>query len=327
MHLRLLLTGFAAPPDAQERHPALETLLARGRRTSEPWTSLEQWLIEGFGIERQADWPSAPFALRGDGGNPGEAFWVHADPLHLAAGNTQVAASGGDALAITREEAEAFAETINTHFAGALRLFPLRPGRWYARLDAPPEGAAAPLARVLARGIEVSGADQGALGWHALMNEIQMLLFEHPLNRAREARGAPAINGVWLWGGGRALPALAGPLTAVLSDSALAAGLAAAAGVRGSPLPAAAAALLDAAPAGVTLAIHENTDAAALERDWMAPLAAALSRGIIGMVTLHLAAGGELLSVENTRTDLRRIWRRRRPLAHWLPRGESGGMP
>ncbi len=333
MHVRLLLAGFAAPPDAQVRLPALEKLLARGRRTSGPWTSAGQWLLEGFGVERQADWPSAPFALRGDGGNPGEAFWVHADPVHLAAGNTQVAAAGGDALAITREEADAFAGTINAHFGSAMQVFPLRPGRWYARLAAPPPGAAAPLADVLECGIDVSGIDisgagdpdtgESAIGWHALMNELQMLLFEHPLNLAREERGAPAVNGVWLWGGGRDAPANAAPVTAVHADLPLAAGLASAAGVRAGPLPGRAAALLGHTHSGVVLAIHERADVEALERDWMAPLAQALSSGDIGMLTLHLATGEDILSVENTRSDLRRFWRRPRPLAHWLPRAES----
>jgi len=34
------------------------------------------------------------------------------------------------------------------------------------------------------------------------MNELQMLLFTHPVNIAREDRGLPPINVVWLWGFG-----------------------------------------------------------------------------------------------------------------------------
>jgi hypothetical protein len=33
-----------------------------------------------------------------------------------------------------------------------------------------------------------------------------MLLHAHPLSQARAARGEPAINSLWLWGGGRAQP-------------------------------------------------------------------------------------------------------------------------
>jgi hypothetical protein len=33
-----------------------------------------------------------------------------------------------------------------------------------------------------------------------------MLLYSHPYNRAREARGEALISSLWLWGGGRAQP-------------------------------------------------------------------------------------------------------------------------
>lgn len=329
MHLRLLVTGFGLRPAAGERHPAFETLLARGRRSSEPWCGSEQWLLEGFGVEHAGECgtaalPSAPYALAGDGGNPGDDFWVHADPVHLAAGMSQVAVAGGDALAVMREEAEALSEAINTHFGDALRVYPLRPGRWYARIATPPPGGAAPLAAVLGRNVRLPEAGDPAVGWHALMNEMQMLLFEHPVNLAREQRGAPAINGVWLWGGGRAAAVSAAPLTALYADMPLALGLAGAAGLRSGALPGNAQTLLDHAQGGVTLVIHEHADTRILERDWMAPLAAALSAGAIGMATLHLVAGGDIISVENSRSDLRRFWRRRRPLSDWLPSAEEG---
>jgi 2,3-bisphosphoglycerate-independent phosphoglycerate mutase len=37
----------------------------------------------------------------------------------------------------------------------------------------------------------------------ALMNESQRLLKDHPVNLAREARGLPPANSIWLWGQGR----------------------------------------------------------------------------------------------------------------------------
>jgi hypothetical protein len=40
------------------------------------------------------------------------------------------------------------------------------------------------------------------------MSEMEMWLFDHPINRERLARGAPAITGLWLWGGGPSLAAL-----------------------------------------------------------------------------------------------------------------------
>ena len=40
------------------------------------------------------------------------------------------------------------------------------------------------------------------------MNELQMLLFTHPVNIAREDHGLPPINVVWLWGFGDARKSL-----------------------------------------------------------------------------------------------------------------------
>jgi hypothetical protein len=50
-----------------------------------------------------------------------------------------------------------------------------------------------------------------------------------------------------------------------------------------------------------------------LESNWFAPLRAALKSGRIGMLTIH--APEAAASFEVTRADLRRFWRRPRPLS------------
>ncbi|MGE4337126.1 MAG: hypothetical protein AB7E55_14280, partial [Pigmentiphaga sp.] len=51
----------------------------------------------------------------------------------------------------------------------------------------------------------------GARGWRRLLNLIQMVWHDHPVNQARAARGATPINSLWLYGGGTAdrMPAAA----------------------------------------------------------------------------------------------------------------------
>jgi hypothetical protein len=51
-----------------------------------------------------------------------------------------------------------------------------------------------------------AGADAPRL--RRLMSEIEMWLFEHAVNRTRLAHAVPAVNGLWLWGGGPALTSL-----------------------------------------------------------------------------------------------------------------------
>ena len=60
---------------------------------------------------------------------------------------------------------------------------------------------------------------------------------------------------------------------------------------------------------------------AALERDWFAPLLAALQSGGIGMLTLSLPGADSLLEIETVRSDLRHFWRLKRPLADYLGTG------
>jgi hypothetical protein len=168
-----------------------------------------------------------------------------------------------------------------------------------------------------------SGPD--AIRFHALMNEAQMLLHEHPMNAAREARGVPALNSVWFWGGGVMDAPRERPFSSVFSDDPLARGLALAAGIPARALPKDAGAMLAAAgDAGVALVVLDSLQSAAserraaLERDWFAPVLAALQSGRIGMLTLSLPGADALLEIETVRADLRYFWRLKKPLASYL---------
>jgi hypothetical protein len=161
----------------------------------------------------------------------------------------------------------------------------------------------------------------------ALLNEVQMVLHEHPVNEAREARGEPAVNSVWLWGGGRAPDKAQGPWHSVSAGDPVARGLARLAAIRARDLPASADAWLDRSPEDgrhlvvldalrAPLALSDATGFARrledLERTWFAPLLSALRAGRIGMVSVHVPEAGS--SFEAIRGDLRRFWRRPKPL-------------
>jgi hypothetical protein len=69
------------------------------------------------------------------------------------------------------------------------------------------------------------------LHWQRIITELQMVLYAHPLNQGREARGELIVSSLWLWGGGQAQPLSTG-LDAVGGDSGLGVAFAQAAGVR-----------------------------------------------------------------------------------------------
>ena len=342
MHCHLLLPDLLWPerdfPGIYQEleTPALEKLLAKGRvradADSAETGSGIAWLCKRFGVDKQADWPVAPYSLLADGGEPGKDYWLRADPVHLKLeGNRLVLADTG-AFALTQAEAAKLADSLNAHFSeDGLVFHPLRPERWYLRLAQAPEMETTPLATAAGRSVDaLLPRGSGASSWRARLNEVQMLLHGHAVNEAREAGGELPINSVWLWGGGRLAHPAPSALNALWSDDSLAAGLAQAAGIAAHKLPADATELLrGGAGKGVHLILLDRlrrpvqygdaqawrTELARLERLWFAPLLEALRRERIGMLSVHALGPGGALSVETTRGDLRRFWRRAKPLA------------
>lgn len=327
MHCALYIPDFFSgervPPE--NRLASLETLIAKGRRRRLAPSSPEAWLCERFGVTRQRDWPVAPYMLLADGGAPERHFWMRADPVHLRTGNNILTLVDSAAFDVSRAESEALAETLNRHFGETMLFYPMRPARWYVRLDKAPDVQTTPPAAARGETIEgklPSGRDE--MRFHALMNEAQMLLHEHPVNLEREARGEPALNSIWFWGGGIIDAAKARPFSTVLSDDPLARGLALAAGISARGLPKDAGSTFG-GDEGVALVVLDSLRSsaagdsrerrAALERDWFEPLLAALKSRRIGMLTLHLCGADSLLEVETVSSDLRYFWRRRKPLS------------
>ena len=326
MHCELYIPDFF-PNEGLRRADSLaaaETLIARGRRKRTGLASHEAWLFGRFGVPRQRDWPVAPYTLLADGGAPGAHYWMRADPVHLQVGRDSLELADSAAFEVSRAESEALAEALNRHFGQTLLVYPLRPARWYVRLEKAPDMQTTPAAA--ARGAAVDEklpAGPDAMRFLALMNEAQMLLHEHPVNAAREARGEPELNSIWFWGGGVIDAERARPFSMVFADDPLARGLALAMGIPVLALPkdadSALAALRDEGRALIVLDARQQAQprgrGAALERDWFLPLLAALKSGRIGMLTLHLCRVDSLLEVETARSDLRHFWRLRRPLS------------
>ncbi len=203
----------------QARLPKLDRLLARGRREPLAGASLEGLLCHELGIARQQDWPTAPISLAQAGGHPAGDYWLRADPVHVRIER--------DRLILTEipepaaDEAKMLCDALAAHFGESFSPQALRPGAWVVRAAGTPAVATTPLSQAAGRHIDPllpSGDD--ALHWRKLLNEIQMLLFSHPVNAARELRGELAINSVWLWGGGCLPKAGENPGRTVFSDNA-----------------------------------------------------------------------------------------------------------
>ena len=143
-----------------------------------------------------------------------------------------------------------------------------------------------------------------------LMSEIEMWLFDHAVNESRRRREAPAISGLWLWGGGAAdeqLPAvdgMDGGKRSAVRSLCRASALSGERGFRREPSG------VSAGSGVVVIAEWPGSPAwREAERRWLAPAVADLRSARVKR--LDLSAGDRCFSV-STRGN-RRFWRRPRP--------------
>jgi hypothetical protein len=304
---------------------ALEALLARGRFGETRCEDEASWLCGRFGIARQLDWPVATIALYGDGVDPGEEFWLCADPVHLKLHHDQLILLAADSLSIADAEARDLVAALNRHFAvGGWHFVAPHPQRWYLQAPAAPQIRTVSLSCALGRDVNrllPEGEDR--LAWHRLFNEAQMLLHAHPVNAEREQRGALPVNSLWFWGGGR-LPTASTSFQAAQSDGALLRGLCRLAGI---PVMATAGGFGSDAGRDTLIELQELTVAIArsglsgwkealktLEMRWFAPLAAALRTGAIGRVEIATVFDDRAMTWSTTRGATWKFWKAARPL-------------
>lgn len=353
MKLHLLIPSLFWPDDSLPEIyrdlplPALETLLAKGLRTEDESSGIEAWLCRAFGVEKQHDWPVAPITLQTDGDGQltaGNHYWLRADPVHLRIEHNQIVLADSQIFQITSEETNQFTDLLNRHFAGDSYgltsgnsditkqrpvLLPLAPDRWYLHVAKIPTLKTHALSAVSGRNINSflpSGGD--GIQWQKYFNEIQMLLYEHPLNLAREARGELAINGIWFWGGGTMPQSINSPYTQVWANAVLPQSLALANATSHADLPPTATAWRQSATTGSHLAILDTLSSRAqygnaygwrenlkkLELEWFEPLLMALKQGELEKLTITTIDDRSCKNFSISSHDLWKFWRAAKPL-------------
>ena len=309
---------------SRARAPALETLLGKGRLARCGAEGVEAALCPRFGIRRQQDWPVAPLTLEADGARAGDVYWLRADPVHLRVMRDRIVLADSRALDLTQHEADALAASIAGHFGAAFAPRALQPDRWYVACETTPRMRTTPLACAVGRDIEpLMPAGEDALRYRAIVNEIQMLLHDHPVNVDRERRGMASVNAVWLWGGGVRPDTLGACASALYAEAPGIVALARACGVAAQPVTAAREALGadaevivvldDLVAAGQYGDAHGWADALAqLEQTWFARLRDTLARLRGNDLTLSDPVNGRMLELK--RSDRWKIWKRPRTL-------------
>lgn len=130
--------------------------------------------------------------------------WAFITPCQWQAGANHVLLGDPALLRLTEQDARALLAILAPWFAeDGITLIYDQPTRWLA-CGAPFQGlVTASLERVQGRDVSPWLPDkQQARALHRLHSEMQMLLYTHPFNDARAARGLPPVNAFWVHGAG-----------------------------------------------------------------------------------------------------------------------------
>lgn len=200
--LQTLLQGMAvlrtdAGPD-RSLSPPHERALAHELG----WSGLADGLLPWAAWQRAAS-PGTPDAA---------LAWAVVTPCHWAMGREHATLSDPQALRLTEAESRALLAAMQPYFEeDGMTLHYAEPQRWLAAGELFRGQATASLDRVLGRDVDrwlPSGASARTL--HRLQNEMQMLMYTHPVNELRTAQRQMPVNSIWFSGTGD-LPAACPP--------------------------------------------------------------------------------------------------------------------
>ena len=144
---------------------------------------------------------NAALAWQQAGNDAGARYWLFAAPVHLVLQRDSFSLAEPAPLLLQPDECAALTNVLNQHFGADEMQFFWHETRWFLSLKINPNIQTTPLQLVINKDINAFlPTGEGAIQWAKLQNEIQMLLFDHPVNLAREAKQLPPVNSIWCYG-------------------------------------------------------------------------------------------------------------------------------
>lgn len=167
-------------------------------------------------------WPWAAWSQGVTGETP-QAFFT---PCHWQIGMDQVVMLNPASLQLSEAESQALLQAMQPFFSeDGLSVRYLTPTQWHAQGELLRGLACASVERVV--GMNVNPwlpKSPAAKALRRLQSEMQMLLYNHPVNDARSAKGQLTVNSFWVHGAGVLTHKPAGPaphMTTALCEAAL----------------------------------------------------------------------------------------------------------
>lgn len=212
MHIYLIVPGLSSPLHAwmrdydwEPKADALARMLTgmRGHRVEKEHAILTAARLLGWKEEVGEAFPAAGLRALVHGFDVShDSDWVCADPVHLRVDISNAVLLGGNRLNIDMSEAIELIDSLESMFSDDRWHFRIgSTNEWY--IQTPP--GTAPDGPILSEVIGKSFRDIPRKKTkdserETRLTEIQMVLNEHPVNRARQARGELTINSLWYWG-------------------------------------------------------------------------------------------------------------------------------
>lgn len=298
---------------------SLAHLLSRAQSTLHAMP-LEAKVCSEFGLQAMPDFPIAPIAAKADGLALEGHLWFRADPVHFVLQRDAFSLHDEVPIALDEAHAKTLIADLNQHFSQEGLYFACgNAGHWYVHCsetsDFHPVTTALPQ---LAAGKNVQHYfPQGktAKKWRSVLNEVQMLLHEHPVNLAREKVHQLAVNSLWFSGGGKlpSVPEMMEKPTLMLADHPLYAGLANLVAIDFLALPNSVAFLSQHHNQNLRMFLTGdqvvNTKAA-----WISTVLALLKTRKIHTLTLNVGFFDQTLTANISPFDLLKFWRKAKPL-------------
>jgi hypothetical protein len=200
---------FAADLVRALEAPSLAALLSRASghvfRALEPTARVlphELWIARALGLANGVAPGIAASAMRGYGLDPLDGTWFIVNPAHIQIAHSHLTMADMRQLDLREDEGRALFESARDccEEAGYTLLYGA-PDTWFLRADEWDDiRTSSPDAAVGMNLTDWVPAGTQARAFRKLQNEVQVSWYTHPVNAARESRGAAPVNAVWPWG-------------------------------------------------------------------------------------------------------------------------------
>ncbi len=301
-----------------ESGSALSRLLAKGK-VLQVEIALEAMLCQQFGLTEDGDFPIAAISAAADGLAVDNAYWLRAEPVHFEMQRDCFSLSEPAPLLVAPEHSMLMIASLNQHFVQDGLVFYIgQSGAWYLRADKVMQMTTSLPSVAMDKNVHhfmPQGVDSAK--WKSILNEVQMLLHEHPANAMREINRELAVNSIWLSGGGvmPSFKSLPYDVDLSLTDDVLNQGLAQWAKIPNQNAPKNLDEVLQKKSQHVRLQLPLNSQ---VDSVWFEPLFSGLKNKQIEQITLNLGFYEKTLVAVIKPLDAYKFWRKAQAISHYL---------